>query len=241
MAFVVSPAALFAQAPVTDDAFTPKWDDDNGRRGNDDGLTSVSGKNVGGLPYLVVQGPDITTYIRFDLSRLPVGTPASAVDKATMKLWVAGMTQGGNLIVKRLAGNWDENSLRRSSLPAFAVDVTSAMVTKKDHYVVIDVTSAVQAWLSGQVNNGLALVPNGSISVAFDSKENRNTGHDPELNIVLKGGGSGTVGPAGPQGLQGPQGPVGPQGPQGPMGFTGLQGPKGDKGDTGATGATGPP
>jgi hypothetical protein len=106
----------------------------------------------------------------------------------------------------------------------------------KDRYLIVDVTSLVRAWLDGEPNNGMALVPMGAVSAAFDSKENRTTGHDPELNIVLKGG-AGSVGPMGPQGPQGPQGIQGATGATGPMG---PMGPQGLKGDTGATGATGP-
>lgn len=45
----------------------------------------------------------------------------------------------------------------------------------------MDVTSAVQAWVSGTANDGIVLSasPGSSISVNFDSKENGSTSHDP--------------------------------------------------------------
>jgi hypothetical protein len=89
-----------------------------------------------------------------------------------------------------------------------------------NQYVLIDITSAVQAWLNGtQTNYGVALVGIGSVNANFDSKENTNMGHSPELDIVFI-----NSGPQGPMGLQGPQGPAGPQGAQGLQGPIGLTG-----------------
>ena len=90
-------------------------------------------------------------------------------------------------------------------------------------YVIIDITSQVQAWITDPASNyGIILVPTSgySTSVAFDSKESTSTSHDPTSNIVLTG-------------AQGPAGPTGPQGPQGPIGVTGSTVPQGPAGATG--------
>lgn len=58
-----------------------------------------------------------------------------------------------------------------------------------------------------------------------------------DVDLVLRGSGSGSAGPQGPVGPQGPQGPQGPTGAQGPVG---PQGPSGPSGAAGTNGAAGP-
>src|SRR6202044_78102 len=61
----------------------------------------------------------------------------------------------------------------------------------KNQYILINVSSAVQAWLSGdQTNDGIALVADGKFNATFDSKENTATSHSPELDIAY---GDGTI------------------------------------------------
>src|SRR5262249_26503596 len=126
------------------------------------------------------------------------------------------------------------------------------ITTSKRNFIDVDVTQAVQAWLTSPnpaPNYGIALVPStgSSISVSFDSKENTSTSHDPELMVsMISGGPQGPAGPAGPAGAIGPQGPAGPQGaggstgPQGPQGLTGATGPQGIPGVMGLPGPQGP-
>jgi len=97
--------------------------------------------------------------------------------------------------------------------------------------VTFDVTAAVQGWVGAPGTNfGLALVASGGAVVQFDSKENDETSHAPELEIALVGSGAGVVGPVGPAGVagaQGLQGEVGATGAVGPAGLQGLMGPQG--------------
>ena len=59
--------------------------------------------------------------------------------------------------------------LRRSE-PAIASNV-SVTTADKNQYILVNVTSAVQAWLSGsETNNGVALVANSPFNATFDSK-----------------------------------------------------------------------
>ena len=117
-----------------------------------------------------------------------------------------------------------------------------------DDFVAVELPAKlVTAWLRKPTTNfGLALLPNlvDDIRVQFDSKENGNTSHALELEVVLAGpvgpvgpqGEPGLEGPAGADGAQGSQGIQGPIGPQGPIG---LQGPQGVPGTTGADGTPG--
>ena len=202
----LSSASLYAQAPASDDTFT----------------SANSDPNLGKMAYLAVQGPSSTTYIRFDLSHLPSGVTADEVRKATVRLYVSGVTHPGAFDVQRINSEWSERKLGRENQPLLgSIEVNNVAVSaqSKDHYLILDITSLVKDWLNQvQPNYGIALVPNGDISVAFDSKENNQTSHDPQLNIVLA-----SVGPQGPQGLQGLQGL---QGPQGLVGSAGPAGPR---------------
>jgi len=91
---------------------------------------------------------------------------------------------------------WSESTIDASNAPplgaaiASNVDVTTA---DKNQYILVNVTSAVQAWLNGsETNNGLAVVANSSCNATFDSKENTTTSHPPELDIAFAGG-DGTI------------------------------------------------
>src|SRR4029077_741772 len=71
---------------------------------------------------------------------------------------------------------------------AASVPLTGANV---HDYVIIDITSAVDAWLDGtQTNDGVALVANSPLNASFDSKENTTMSHPPELDIVFSGNGT---------------------------------------------------
>lgn len=189
--------------------------------------------NFGAQPLLDV-GPASNVYLQFDLSAIPAG---ATVQKATLRLFMSHYKADGNLAVYTLADGFTETGLtwdNASSLAAAVAGSTPVFldVTNRNNFVQIDVTSAVQDWLSGAApNNGLALVTTDTGNWAFDSKESAVTSHEPELEISL--------GTAGPQGPQGPQGDTGPQGPQGNTGNTGAQGPPGPQGPTGPAGANG--
>src|SRR5205814_1962125 len=162
--------------------------------------------------------------------------------------------------VYQLSSNWNEKTVA-SAPPSLGVALQTGVPVQSDQegkFLVIDVTPAVQQWLGtdgsgagGAPNYGVALVARDGANVNFDSKENSQTSHEPQLNIQLKPT-AGQQGPPGPQGQPGPQGPKGdkgdtgaqgPQGPagaQGPQGATGPQGPQGPIGPQGPTGAQGP-
>src|SRR5437016_1165201 len=97
----LSSASLFAQAPVSDDTFSSMdWN-----------------ANFGKLPSLAVQGPSTTTYIRFDLSRLPSGVSGDQIRKATVRLYVSGVTHSGSFNVQRVSSTWSERKLDVENQP----------------------------------------------------------------------------------------------------------------------------
>jgi hypothetical protein len=220
LALILLGVGAAAQAPPTGDTFVS---------------AAKSNTNYGNNSSLVVQsGGGGSTFVQFNLSSLPSGVVPSQLNKATLRLFISGLTAGGSFDVYFINGAWNENNVAYANAPplgpsvALGVPVASSA---KDNYVEVDVTPALRAWMSGtQQNYGLALVPSplSQISAAFDSKEATNTSHEPALLYSFNG-------PAGPQGPTGPQGPIGPQGAQGPQGIQGPIGPVGPQGPSGTS------
>jgi hypothetical protein len=211
-----------AQVVVTDDANT----------------SSFSPKSNYGTSIALIVCSGSNTYLKFSLANLGPGITSSNVSKATLVLYVDYVLTPGTMDVYQVSGSWSEGSITYNTAPALGTKLFSAVSVTKTGFLSLDLTSSVQAWLSGTLaNNGIALVPSSGspISVSFDSKENIFTSHAADLALVLV-----SAGPQGPQGPQGLQGPTGLQGPIGTTGTTGATGPKGDTGATGAIGATGP-
>jgi hypothetical protein len=230
MAFCVllSPGQASAQTlPVTGDSYTQQ---------------SAPTANTGSAGNLFVHGSttaDRNAYIEFSLTPLPAGLTSSNVAIATMKLYVNTVTTAGTFDVHLVTSAWNEKTITYNTAPTLGTLVTSAVpitASNAGGYVVINVNSAVQAWLSGTSNFGLALVPTSgsAINVAFDSKENGNTSHDGQIEVEVV-----SFGPQGPPGAPGAPGPAGPQGPAGPAGAAGAQGPVGPAGPAGSAGAAG--
>lgn len=192
------------------------------------------------------------SYVQFDLATLPAG---ATVSKATLRLYVDSVTTAGSFDVYQVNSSWAESTLTYKDLPSiggsatggYPVSVTSSSLNQ---FLVIDITPLVQDWVSGsEANYGVALeLTSSSGSFSFDSKENTNTSHHPELEIEVAGpvgpqgpqGAQGLTGPAGTQGATGPQGPAGPTGPAGATSATGPAGAAGAPGPVGPTGPAGP-
>lgn len=219
-----SPAALAVQATVVADAHVSSAQPDVNSG-------TLSNLNVGG---------GYTTLIQFDLGVLPSGTTAAQITRATLRLYCNRADTPGALSVAPVASGWGEYSVTFNTLPATSSAIGSVQVPAASQFVTIDVTSAVQSWVTTpSANNGLALTAVSAV-LQFDSKENDQTAHAPELEIALAAGGAGTVGPQGPVGPEGPQGPAGPTGLQGAAGTAGPQGLAGPAGATGLQGPAGP-
>jgi YVTN family beta-propeller protein len=216
-------------------------------------------RTAGRRPSLNVRNGEEIAYLRFDLGTLPAGTTGDAVDRAMLRLWVSRVAGPGAVDVLPVTGYWSERTVTAEAQPAlapFAAGVFDVTAADAGRFVEVDLTDLARDWLDGVVpSQGIALRARGAgVGMAFDSKENTKTAHEPRLEIDLRGppapGPTGPQGPVGPDGPPGPagavgpagaNGPTGPQGPQGPIGSQGVPGPQGSPGSQGAQGTAGPP
>jgi len=153
--------------------------------------TADATTNFGAKTLLNVDGATQITYVQFDLSSIPAG---ASISQATLKLYVNAVTTAGNFNVDYVDGSWAESTLTSSLAPALGTTIVSSVpltTADKNQYILINVTPAVAAWLTGsQANDGIALVANGTFNASFDSKENTTTSHPSELDIVFAGDGT---------------------------------------------------
>ena len=171
---LVPAAARAQQATLTDDAST--WvgqAPDAKRRGTS----------------LQVSGAADRTFLKFDFaSVLPDGIASRHVASARLRLFVSGVAEPGQIAVHRAVGEWTERTVTHPSAPelgpiaaTFDVDADAA-----GRWIAVDLTGLVKEWIDGSVvNDGLALVGLGTTTAEFDSKENRETSHEPRLDVVL--------------------------------------------------------
>ena len=149
--------------------------------------------NYGANVLLYVDGATEISYIQFNLSSIPAG---ASVSQATLKLYVNAVTTAGSFNVDYVNGAWTESTITHNLAPALGTTIVSGVAittTSKNQYILINITPAVQAWLSGsQANDGIALVANSTFNASFDSKENTTTSHPAELDIVFAEG-AGTI------------------------------------------------
>lgn len=156
--------------------------------------TADPSTNYGTKPLLDVESASQTTFIQFDLSSIPAGYTNASIAKATLKVYVNAVTTAGSFNVDFVNGTWSEKTLTASLSPALGGTIASSipLTSANVHdYILIDVTSAVGAWLDGtDPNDGIALVANSPLNASFDSKENTTNSQPAELDIVFAGGGT---------------------------------------------------
>lgn len=165
--------------------------------------TNTSASNAGSLPMVVVS-PTATGLVKFDLSGLPDGTQGTDIAKATLVFFVKSATATGNVQVAPVAtgSSWSEASAVASVSTGAAT--SSVSVTQGSAFYTLDVTSAVQDWVDTPANNlGLALTPQTTASITFDSKENTLTSHPAYLEISLNSGGLTSISDSTPTSLTG--------------------------------------
>ena len=152
--------------------------------------------NYGAATILDVENANATetVYIQFNLSSIPAGYTGANITKATLKLYVNAVTTAGSFNVDYVNGTWAEKTITASLAPALGTTIAASVpltTASKNQYILIDITSAVQAWLNGsQPNDGVALVANSPLNANFDSKESTSTSHAAELDLVFVGGGT---------------------------------------------------
>ena len=189
--------------------------------------------NYGGLSNLYV-GNGGTALIQFDLSSLPAGTTPAQIGKATVKLYVNRINVSGLVSVLPVTNSWSESTVTYATIPALGAALATFTPTAAQQFIVIDITSLVQGWVTTPASNyGIALT-SAAGNIVLDSKENDETSHAAHLDITVV-----SQGPQGIQGIQGVTGASGATGAQGPQGIQGVQGPIGPTGLTGATGSAG--
>jgi hypothetical protein len=143
--------------------------------------------NYGSKALLDVDGSSQVTYIQFNLASIPSG---ASVSQATLKLYVNSVTTAGSFNVDYVNGTWSESTIDYSNAPTLGTTIAASVpltTADKNQYILVDVTAAVQAWLDGVANDGIALVANSPLNASFDSKENTTTSHPAELDIVFAG------------------------------------------------------
>jgi trimeric autotransporter adhesin len=148
--------------------------------------------NYGANVLLDVDGATQAAYIQFNLASIPSTYTSADITKATLKLYVNTVPTAGSFNVDYVNGTWAENTISHNLAPALGTTIAASVpitTVDKNQFILIDVTPAVQSWLSGTTNDGIALVANGTFNASFDSKENGSTSHAPELDIVFAGGG----------------------------------------------------
>jgi len=172
LASLVSSAS--AQLTPSDDAYTNTAD-----------LTTNYGSNT----VLNVESPSQTAYIRFNLSSVPSGYTGGDIAQATLKLYVHSVTKAGSFNVDYVNGSWSENAIEADNAPALGAMIAASIpltTADKNQYILIDITTAVQAWLNGSANDGIALIGNSPLEASFDSKESITTSHPAELDLVFE-------------------------------------------------------
>lgn len=149
--------------------------------------------NYGAKTLLDVDGATQIAYVQFNLASIPT---TASVSQAMLKLYVNSVTTPGSFNVDYVNGAWTEGTINASNAPALGSTIASGVAittADKNQYILINVTSAVQAWLDGsEANDGIALVADGTFNATFDSKESTSTSHPAELDIAFAGG-DGTI------------------------------------------------
>src|SRR5208337_2815667 len=151
--------------------------------------TATPTTNYGAKTVLDVESSQ-TTFIQFNLSSIPSAYTSADITKATLKLYVNAVTTAGSFNVDYVNGAWTESKITANLAPALGTTIAASVplvTADKNQYILIDITAAVQAWLSGTANDGIALVGNSPVNANFDSKESTTTSHAPELDIVYAG------------------------------------------------------
>lgn len=150
--------------------------------------------NVGTVPNLIVSNltdrrtGERLTLLSFALPPLPEG---SVVEQAWLRLFVGKVGIPGTLDLYLVNAPWNEHTVTANTAPAFGPAPFASMHVTRDHeghFIAVDVTPEVSEWLEDGVPGYgflLAARPGALADVSFDSKENAQTSHASELEVVL--------------------------------------------------------
>lgn len=160
--------------------------------------------------------------------------------RATLRLFCNRADVPGPVTLQPVYGSWTETGLTFATQPVLGTAIGSATVGQAGSFVTFDVTAQVQGWVGAPGSNFGLAISSSAATVQFDSKENDQTAHLPQLEIVLApsagggGTGGGAAGALGATGATGATGAAGPAGLAGPAGAAGLPGATGPAGPAGA-------
>jgi hypothetical protein len=119
--------------------------------------------------------------LKFNLSTLPAGISSSDIAKATLVFYVKTLPTAGRLQVSPVTKAWSEYSVTTSTAPLEGLPLaTSAVISRGEVYVAVDVTHLVMNWVDVPLSNfGLVLEPLATklTSLTIDSKEAVATSH----------------------------------------------------------------
>jgi hypothetical protein len=144
-------------------------------------------------------GPGARTFLKFDLPNLPAGTAGADVALATLRLWVNKVTTPGSFDVVLVTSAWHEYALTHAKAPTLGAAVLKSVMVgdgQERNFLTLDLTAAIRGWLDSApsagpgLNHGIALVASAGtpgVAVAFDSKENEATSHEPQLEVIVNG------------------------------------------------------
>ena len=158
----------------------------------EDGSVNLAsaGQNLGTTPSLFVRnvgsGGTRYAFVRFGLSAVPAG---STVERAVLRVFVNRVDDAGDLDVFVVTGAWSESTLTAGTQPPLEptpVETVAISSGDANKYVLVDVTDAVNDWLTGaKPDHGLALraASSGTLRIELDSKEDASTSHPVELEV----------------------------------------------------------
>jgi len=149
--------------------------------------STSTGTNFGSLPGLNVSSTQ-SALVQFDVSTLvAAGVTAPQISKATLRLFANTVYSAGAVNISEVTSPWTEISVTYATQPSVGATVALGIpITLPNTFVLLDVTSVVQGWvMTPSTNSGLEISAQGATSVVFDSKENVNTSHEAELEILL--------------------------------------------------------
>lgn len=170
--------------PVIADTFIQK-DNSTANYGNNDELLS-GGSYLG-------SGYERAMY-RFDIENSGIASGATIVS-AVARFYVISFNHSSSVTLHQVTADWDEATVNWDNI-ANDINITPSgsisSGTPSGQYVEVNITSLVQSWINGAVENyGLTIAPslfNGSATSRYTSKEYGNSSQRPELIIKVSDG-----------------------------------------------------
>ena len=136
-------------------------------------------REFGNLEYAVV---------RFDLSTLPAG---AQINSATARFYI-NATKGhplGPVNVHRVTADWTENGATWETMASNFDSATLNSIPPQpdagDVWVTVNLTAQVQAWVNGEANYGIMLIPTGEGTHAEYMSRDAGAATRPQLDVIV--------------------------------------------------------